>query len=428
MRYDIRRLFGTADGYSDAGSPLRRRLRLLTPSERLEEARAFLDLYCRENGQTKAHFQRRWSEIRAELSASGYYRHTPEELGFGARIAWRNHGRCIGRLFWESLEVFDCRHLTEPPDIAARMIDHMRDALGDGRIRAMISVFAPVEANRLPAHVESAQITQYAGYRLPDGQVVGDRQNVEATRVALSLGWTPPSEPGMFDMLPFAIRDREDRRSIHSLPPDTWREVTIVHPTHCAVGDLGLRWYAVPCVSNMILTIGGIDYPCAPFNGFYMATEIASRDLADYKRYDLLPKIAGAIGVAPNDAVDPFWRDAALTELNRSVLHSFRSAGVTIIDHHAASSQFMDFHRREQSAGRRVAADWRWIVPPQASSMTDVFHLRMRNFHPVPNYYSGRATDGWRLMPFYGDRYRSRLSMDLDRVRRRWKLWKRMPW
>lgn len=428
MRYDVRHIFGSGDRYADAGNPLRRRLRLISAGERREEARAFLELFCQECQLSKDHFQRRWAQIRRELAAAGFYRHTPEELAFGARVAWRNHGRCIGRLFWESLEVVDCRHLTAPDEIAARMADHMREALGDGRITPVISIFAPVEDTVLPAFVESTQITQYAGYRLEDGTVLGDRQNVEATRIALSLGWETPATPGRFDLLPFAIRDRQDVRSIHDLPNDAWQEIRIRHPDFPAFDALDLRWYAVPCVSNMILTIGGIDYPCAPFNGFYMATEIASRDFADKKRYDLLAEVAEAIGRVANDARDPLWRDATLTELNLAVLHSYRQAGVTIVDHHNASRQFMEFHHREQSMGRRVAADWRWIVPPQASGIMDVFHLKMRNFHPVPNYYVSRGSDGGKLMPFYGDRYQSRLVRNLDRVVRRWKLWKRMPW
>jgi nitric-oxide synthase, bacterial len=215
---------------------------------------------------------------------------------------------------------------------------------------------------------------------------------------------------------------------MYTLPAGAVREVPIRHPDQGALEALCLRWYAVPCVSDMILTIGGIDYPCAPFNGFYMATEIASRNLADRDRYDLLPAIARAFGLDPEAAGPPLWRDAVLTELNRAVLHSFRAAGVTMLDHHTASRQFMEFHTREQAAGRQVAADWRWIVPPQASGSCDVFHLRMRNFHPVPNYYNSRADDGWRLMPWYGDGYQTRAARILDRLRRRWLLWKRMPW
>ncbi len=159
-----------------------------------------------------------------------------------------------------------------------------------------------------------------------------------------------------------------------------------------------------------------------------MSTEIASRDLADKKRYDLLPIVARKLGYEIDRHGTALWRDKTLTELNVAVAHSFKSAGISMVDHHLASTQFMEFHHREQINGRQVAGDWRWIVPPQASARCEVFHLRMRNFHPVPNYYNSRADDGLRLMPFYGDVYRSRLESAYDRVVRRWKLWKRLAW
>ena len=425
---DIRRLFGTADRYVDAGHTLRRRLRLISNSERREEACAFIKLFCDETGQPDSYRKQRLKEACADLSKSQYYEHTPEELAFGARVAWRNHGRCIGRLFWESLEVADCRHITEPAAIAARMQDHLQEAYSDGRIKSMISVFAPVKGTVLPSTIESVQITQYAGYINDDGSVLGDRQSVEATRIARSMGWQSPSVPGQFDRLPITIRDENDRRSIHALDDKAWHEVEISHPEHDTLASLGLRWYAVPVVSNMIMSIGGIDYPCAPFNGFYMGTEIGSRNFADKKRYDALTKIANALQINTDNKSNPLWQDSTLTELNKAVLHSYQSAGVTLIDHHSASEQFMEFYRREQVCGRHIAADWRWIVPPQASGITDVFHLKMHNHHPLPNYYNSRSTDAYRMMPYYGDAEQTRLQRNYHRVKRRLRLWKREPW
>lgn len=419
---------GVRMNYSGTSSPLGRRLRHISALERREEARAFLRTFASVTNQTMTATERRWAEVSSGLRRRGTYDHTPEELAFGARLAWRNQGRCIGRLFWESLEVFDCRAITDPAAMAERITAHMGYALGDGRIRSVVSIFAPVTGSSLPAYVESEQITQYAGYMLDNGRVIGDRQNVEATRIALSLGWKAPEERGRFDVLPYVIRDRDDRRSLHSVPEALVRHVAISHPDSTALTELGLQWYAVPCVSAMILTIGGIDYPCAPFNGFYMGTEIASRNFVDKKRYDALPQVARALGLNPEAPGTPLWKDVALTELNRAVLHSFKAAGVTIVDHHAAGDQFMEFHQREQAQGRRVAADWRWIVPPQASASSDTFHLQMRNFHPVPNYYRSRSDDGRHLMPFYGDQSQSRLQRARDRLMRRWKLWKRMAW
>lgn len=408
--------------------PLRRRIRQISPLERKEEANAFLQLFCQETGASRSYQQRRKAEIRKELSRHGFYRHSSEELAFGAKIAWRNHARCIGRLFWESLEVADCRSLEAPEQIASRVNDHMRTALSDGRIKSIISVFAPIEKDRLPSYIESGQITQYAGHQTEAGEVIGDRQNVETTRIAKSMGWEPPDGEGMFDLLPFMIRNKDDQRSLHTVQSESIKEIAIAHPSHPTLADVGLKWYAVPCVSNMVLTIGGIDYPCAPFNGFYMCTEIASRNFADKQRYNLLPTIAAALDLSTDERVDPFWRDTALTELNRAVSYSFRRDNITMVDHHRASDQFMEFHQREQAMGRRVAADWRWIVPPQASAATDTFHLRMRNFSPVPNYYTSRASDGRNLMPYYGDLYRSRWAVNVDRVLRRMKIWKRTAW
>ncbi len=416
-------MFGRSD--ATTGSTLERRIRRISALERREEARTFLNTFHDAANHGGALRQRRWAEVRRDLIRHGHYEHSPEELAFGARLAWRNTGKCIGRLPWAGLEVADCRTLTDPYAIVARMAEHLREADSGGAIRSLISIFAPVKGTNLPNWIESSQIIRYACHHLPDGTIIGDRQNADATRLAQSMGWSPGSEPGPFDLLPYFVRDPQDRRIMIDPPRDHIREISITHPDRDDFSELGLRWYTVPLVSNMILTIGGIDYPCAPFNGFYMCTEIASRNFADVQRYDLLPKVARTLDI--NDAT-PLWRDSALTELNRAVLHSFQEASTTMIDHHKASEQFMIFHKREQACGRRVAADWRWIVPPQAGAACDVFHLKMRNFHPVPNFYRDRGSDGLRLMPWYGDGYRGRLAVWTDRLTRRWRLWKRMAW
>ncbi|MEM9257167.1 MAG: nitric oxide synthase oxygenase [Pseudomonadota bacterium] len=415
------------DDYVTATSPLARRLRRLSPGERQEEARAFIKLFFSETSNDQRLMKHRLAEVSRALRKSNHYEHTAEELAFGARVAWRNHSRCIGRRFWSSLEVFDCRGLTEPDDVASRIVQHMKDALGDGKIRSMISVFAPVSADRLPVYVESPQIHQYAGYSLSDSSFLGDRQNADLTRVVCNMGHKPPDPRSAFDTLPFILRDTKDRRIIYELPESATKEIRITHPNYPSLEQLNLRWYAVPCVSDMILSIGGIEYPCAPFNGYYMSSEIASRNLADIRRYNLLPEVARSIGENPEGS-DPFWVDRTLTVLNESVCSSFSSAGVTFVDHHSASEQFIDFHKDEQSRGRRVAARWDWVVPPQASAACPVFHLPMEDHHPVPNFYRNRGSDGLKLMPYYGDNYLSRLGRNRDRVWRLLKLWRRYPW
>jgi len=52
--------------------------------------------------------------------------------------------------------------------------------------------------------------------------------------------------------------------------------------------DFDLKWYALPAVSNMMLEVGGLQFTAAPFNGWYMSTEIGARNLSDVYRYNLL--------------------------------------------------------------------------------------------------------------------------------------------
>ncbi|MEL6517352.1 MAG: nitric oxide synthase oxygenase [Pseudomonadota bacterium] len=392
------------------------RRRDLSAMDQREEAWAFFDTFTRATGMAAAAKTARWAEIRKALSARRHYEHTVEELTFGAQLAWRNHARCIGRLFWNSLEVRDRRMLSTPEAIFADQCDHLAEATGDGRIRSIISIYPPVRPGHRPCYFESAQFNQYAGYITGDGTILGDRRSVEPTRVAQSMGWNAPEPPGRFDLLPVVLRDGAGRRHMFEVPQGLQREVPIRVAGAEAFNAMGLRWYAVPIVSDMILTIGGIDYPCAPFNGFYMCTEIASRNFADRNRFDLLPQVASALGLGPDDH-DPMWRDRTLTELNAAVMASFKSEGVTIVDHHAASAQFMEFVARETAAGRQVSGDWGWIVPPQASAGCEVFHLDMTDLRAVPNFYRSRALDAAGLMPHYGNVYRSRLRQRMDRMR-----------
>src|SRR5580693_7837477 len=95
----------------------------------------------------------RLRQVRREIETAGTYWHTPGELAFGARVAWRNSSRCIGRLYWRSLRVRDRREVTAAADIAAESITHLREATNGGRIRPLITVFAPDEPEIGRAHV-----------------------------------------------------------------------------------------------------------------------------------------------------------------------------------------------------------------------------------------------------------------------------------
>lgn len=110
---------------------------------------------------------------------------------------------------------------------------------------------------------------------------------------------------------------------------------------------MNLEWYALPAVSGMLLDVGGIEFPAAPFSGWYMVTEIAMRDLCDPHRYNILEEVAQKMGLDTRTNAS-LWKDAASVEINISVLDSFQKAGATIVDHHTASESFMKHLENEQ--------------------------------------------------------------------------------
>jgi len=296
-----------------------------------------------------------------------------------ARIAWRNHSRCIGRLFWETLELSDVRGARSPGEVFEACVEHLRRSTNRGRIRPWITVFAPADGER-SIRIRNRQLIRYAGYRMPDGGVLGDPEQLGFTASLIAMGWRPPSQPSAFDVLPLLIEVPGFPPRIFEIPPDAVLEVPLRHPSLAWFADLGLKWHALPAVSNMALETGGVNYPAAPFSGYYMETEIAARNFGDTSRYNLLPVVADRMDSSMR-AKDPFWRDRALVELCAAVLHSFRQAGVTIVDHHAASRQFMEHLAEEKQQGRAVPGDWSWLVPPVSGSASPVFH---RSYDPRP--------------------------------------------
>ncbi|MGX7828772.1 nitric oxide synthase oxygenase [Actinokineospora sp. 24-640] len=349
-----------------------------------EQAAEFIERFHAEHPDTgPAEPRLRW--VRAEIELTGTYRHTSAELAFGARIAWRNSARCIGRLYWQSLRVRDLRAVHRAAEVAEQCVEHLRLATNAGRVRPTITIFAPDAPGRPGPRIWNEQLIRYAGHRRDDGTVLGDPRYTAFTDAVRDLGWVPPARLGAFDVLPLVVSTPEDPVHLRGLPQDAVLEVPIAHPDHAWFADLGLRWHAVPAISAMRMSIGGVDYPAAPFNGWYMGTEIGARNLADRDRYDLLPVVAERMGLDTSSQAT-LWQDRALVELNVAVLHSFAAAGVTISDHHTESERFIKHLAKEERAGRRCPADWSWIVPPVSGGLTPVFHRYYDTEHLRPEF------------------------------------------
>lgn len=58
--------------------------------------------YCRL--KSPAH-ETRCQQIEKEVESTGSYHLTETELIYGAKLAWRNSSRCIGRIQWSKLQV-----------------------------------------------------------------------------------------------------------------------------------------------------------------------------------------------------------------------------------------------------------------------------------------------------------------------------------
>lgn len=340
----------------------------------LQEIRRFLALYQMEQNESEQWLTNRLQQVEKE----GVYIPSTEELTFGARVAWRNSNKCIGRLFWQSLYVEDARDILDEQGIFEKLLHHIRYATNDGKIRPTITVFASGRVK-----IWNHQLIRYAGYETEAG-IVGDPHSVPFTKVCESLGWQ--GEGTAFDVLPLVIQVDNRKPQLFTIPREDVLEVAIRHPEHPQVEKLALKWYAVPIISSMRFQMAGIDFQAAPFNGWYMGTEIGARNLADHDRYDMLPKIAEIFGLDTTKQAS-LWRDRALVELNIAVLHSFKEDGVSIVDHHTAAQQFKLFEEAEQKAGRDLTGNWTWLIPPLSPATTHIFHKPYVNVYNTPNYF-----------------------------------------
>lgn len=327
--------------------------------------------------QLEGDHSKRLQTIADEIERTGSYTLTTDELTEGAKLAWRNSNRCIGRLFWQTLTVRDARGVTTFDEVFEALVGHLRYATNDGKIRSTMTVL-PNEFRLL-----NAQLVRYAAYETEDG-IVGDPLSLSITRQAERLGWVGAGTA--FDVLPLLITDGREVQ-LYELPDDAVLEVEIRHEAYDLFDGRTVKWHAVPAIADMELEIGGLCFTSVPFNGWYMETEIGARNLADTDRYDLLPLVGTSLGLDTSKE-RTLWRDRALVELNVAVLQSFERAGVTIVDHHTAAKQFKRFEKNEQDAGRDVTGQWSWLIPPLSPAATHVFHRHYDDKIVTPNLFA----------------------------------------
>nr|CAB3264406.1 nitric oxide synthase, brain-like [Phallusia mammillata] len=348
-----------------------------TPAEIKVLAESFIEQYydSMKRGGSPAH-KGRLNEVLTSIDKTGTYELTTNELIFGAKTAWRNAPRCVGRIQWNKLQVYDMRHVTTAAEMFEAIVTHIKFATNKGNIRSCITFFPPRTDVSTEFRVWNNQLIRYAGYRQPDGSIIGDPANADFTQILERLGWK--GKGGRFDLLPLLLQANGQDPELFELPPDLILEVQLRHPRFEWFKDLEFKWYAVPAVANIGLDIGGVFFPASPFNGWFMGTEIA-RDLCDLQRYNVLPEVAKKMGLDIRKT-SSLWKDVALLEMNISVLYSFQTDNITIMDHHTASESFMKFFTNEMRLRGGCPGDWVWLVPPISGSATPVFHQEIVNY------------------------------------------------
>jgi nitric-oxide synthase len=347
------------------------------------KASSFLDQVYQELGLPA--LEQRLVDVHQEIETTGTYTHLPIELEHGARLAWRNSNRCIGRLYWKSLVLNDKRNAANTNEVFDALEEHLEMATNNGKILPLITIFPPLQPNgTIPFRIWNKNLIRYAAHQQEDGTITGDPDQLAFTKLCKQWGWS--GNVGEYDLLPLVVQANGELPTWRKLKQESVLEIDLEHPEYKWFSGLQLKWHAVPLISDMLLDVGGIQYPAAPFNGWYMVTEIGSRNLGDEKRYNKLPLIAQQMGLHM-DKSNPFWKDKALVVLNEAVHFSFQKSGVTLTDHHAASEQFMKFIRNEEAENRTVNADWAWIVPPLSGSALKVFHQEYNNDVISPNFF-----------------------------------------
>jgi nitric-oxide synthase len=330
-------------------------------------------------------FEARKAEVIQEIQNTGTWTHTYEELVTGARMAWRNSNRCIGRLNWKSLKIIDARHLETPGLIFDALENHVTMAFRAGQIMPYITVFRQRKpGEECGPRILNNQLISYGAVKQQDGTITGDPKNLEFTSLLETFGYRHPNQA--FEKLPVAIQWPGSEPLYKMLAYPSNIEFILEHPEFEWFIDLGIKWYAVPVVSDMLLEIGGVHYTAAPFNGWYMGTEIGSRNLSDRNRYNLLPVVARNMELDTSNERS-LWIDKAMVELNRAVLYSFEKNNIKITSHHEAAAHFMHFQNTEENKNRCIHAEWAWIVPPLSPSATPVYHQDFNNEIKTPNYF-----------------------------------------
>ena len=243
-----------------------------SPTETLlREAREFCVLFHAETGLPDGAREARWAAIASEVAARGTYELTGAELTHGARVAWRNAPKCANRAKHMELSVADHRDVTSNEGAFAAILQLLETSLASGGTTTRMAVFRP----RAPGEVQGPRLwngtlLRFAGYAgeggADTGGVLGEPADAALTTALISrFGWEPPCPRTRWDVLPLLLQlDETAPPALFELPTSHVPIVPIRHPSMPGLDALGLRWFGLPVVSGMELSVGGLSFTAAP--------------------------------------------------------------------------------------------------------------------------------------------------------------------
>ncbi len=191
------------------------------------------------------------------------------------------------------------------------------------------------------------------------------------------FGWTGPPDgiQGAHDYLPLVVQaSPKDSPQLFEVPLECAPEVFIHHPEYPELSELNMRWYPIPAVCALDLTVGGVIYSAVPFNGWYANTEVL-RDLTDASRYNMLVPVARALGLDPDTKPgdEPLWKDEVMTVLNKAIYHSFKVSKIAMIGHHNLIDMFWEWYKDEMKHRQYCPVNYKWVIPPMSSSTNEAY-------------------------------------------------------
>lgn len=263
----------------------------------LREAAEYCDLYHFEKQLSDNAKSIRWAEIEKDILGTGNYELTFDELEYGAKISWRNAPKCANRSKWLELAVMDCRTVESNEEAFRCLLKLMEDSITSGATITRMAVFPSKKPKQMQGpRIWNSMLLRFAGYKITSTTdakniidadsaqdskdccerkgILGDPADAEFTETLINrFGWTPPFPKSQFDVLPLLIQiDEKAPPQCFKIPSRYIPTVPLTHPYKPKFNSMELRWFGIPLVSGLEMTIGGLCFPMCPFVGWFMVS------------------------------------------------------------------------------------------------------------------------------------------------------------